>query len=744
MSAFGRSVRRVEDAALLAGSEKFVDDQESAREASHLVVLRSAFAHSGVRLGSVPHGAGVTMALGAHDVGHLAWPQLLAHLPPVRPLAGETVRYQGEPIAAVVADTRRAGLDAIAGIDVDYDVRPAAATVAKAVAPDAPLVYPELGTNIAYTDESSREPGGSRPGTVVLRRDLIVPRIAPGMLECRAFLAVPDGSGLTVYAGHQNAHKLRDELATLLDLDADAIRVIAPAVGGGFGAKSSFYPEYALAAFAALESGKPVKFIESRSENLLLTAHGRAQTQRVEVTADGSGRLLALDVEVDADFGASADIQRWCIALTRRMLSGAYDIAEIGWRMRGVLTHTPPVGAFRGAGRPEAAYLVERVVDEVARHLDLDPVAVRRANFIAATDFPHETPTGVTYDSGDYEASLDAAVELAGYDEWVDKRDRRRADGDRLQLGVGVATCVEMTAGGGEFAAVSIDIAGEVVVHTGTSPHGQGHATAWAQLVAEALGVPLERISVVHGDTRRVPRGGGTSGSRSASLGGSSVSLAANRLAERLRDLAAAALEAAPEDIRLDDGRARVVGTDVAVSLGALAASEHGGSLRQEEVFEAPGQTFPFGSVVCVVEVDVETGEVHVISYTSVDDCGTVINPLLVEGQINGGMLQGMSLALREESRFDGDGMLLSGNLTTYHLPQAREMPSAATRRTETPSPNNPLGVKGVGELGTTGATPAVANATIDALAGLGVDTGSLQIPFTPDRVWTAVREVAR
>lgn len=724
---------------MLNGSARFVDDQEVARDALHLVVVRSAFAHALVRLGALRLRRGVAAALGPDDVSHLRWAQLLPELPHLRPLAAGIARYQGEPLAAVIAESPREGRDAAMGVDVDYEVLPASVDVSSALGRGAPLVYERLGSNVVFRDDSDERPKSPRPGSISVRREFTVPRIAPGMLECRAFLAVPNGAGLTVYASHQNAHKLRDELAEVLDLSSSDVAVVTPAVGGGFGSKSSFYPEYALAGFAALELGRPVKYIETRSENLMLAAHGRGQVQRVVAAAERSGRLLSLDVEVDADFGAAADIQRWCIALTRRMLSGAYRIPRITWRMRGVLTHTAPLGAFRGAGRPEAAYLTERIVDELARKMSLDPVQLRLANFIDPGAFPYESPSGVSYDSGAYAAALGAAVEHGGYRTWTAERDTRREQGAARRLGVGVASYVEMTAAGREYAAVTLDGSGRARVRTGTSPHGQGHETAWGQVVADELGISPAHVSVAHGDTREIPRGGGTSGSRSAALGGSAAAVAAGRLADRLRELAAARLEAAVEDIRLEDGFARVAGTDIGVSLSALVADTRAGSISEEEDFEAPGQTFPFGSSVCVVELDTETAEVTVKAYTSVDDCGRVINPLLVEGQIDGGRLQGISLALREQVRYDEYGSLLSGNLTTYGMPSAREAPEAVTLRTETPTPNNPLGLKGVGELGTTGATPAVANAVVDALAGLGADTRHLQIPFTPDRVFNAL-----
>jgi carbon-monoxide dehydrogenase large subunit len=563
------------------------------------------------------------------------------------------------------------------------------------------------------------------------------------MLECRAVTAVPDGRGVTVYVGHQNGHKLQRELVAVLDLEPGDVRIVVPEVGGGFGAKSALYPEYVLAAYAALCLGHPVKYIETRTENMLVTTHGRGQTQRVEIGAMGDGTLTALRAEIDVDFGAAADLQRWCAALTRHMLSGAYRIPRIEWSVRGVLTHTAPLGPFRGAGRPEAAYLVERAVDEVAAELGMDPAAVREANFIAPNDFPYQTGTGATYDSGAYATAMRAALDIGGYEEWRRLQAERRAGGDGTLIGIGIASYVELAAGGEEYAAVAVADDGTVEVRTGTSPHGQGHHTAWAQLAAERVGVAMEAVTVSHGDTAVVPRGGGTSGSRSAAVGGSAVAAAADRVAARLRDLAADRLEASSHDIRLDGGRAAVAGTDVTVTIADLVA-DAGGSVAAEEVFASGGQNFPFGTHLCVVEVTPGSGEVTVVGHVAVDDCGRVLNPLLVEGQIHGGVMQGVSYALAEEARFDEDGQPQTTGLHTYRIPAVAQMVPLTSRRTETPSPVNPLGMKGVGESGITGATPAVANAVFDALRPLGVGEDRLTMPFTPDRVWAAVTEGGR
>jgi aerobic carbon-monoxide dehydrogenase large subunit len=729
-------MRRVEDESLLTGRAPFTDDLQAARDAAHLVVVRSPFAHAEVRLGTPPAGAFVIVP---DDVPHLTWPHLLPGPPPRHALASGRTRFVGEAVAAIVADDPRRGRDLASEFDVDFEPLEASTTVERALEPGAPLVFEEMGTNVAYHDESESDPELFADADVVLERTFRQPRLAPGMLECRAVLAVPDGRGrLTVYVGHQNAHKFHGELVRTFGLPSEDIRVVLPNVGGAFGAKGPLYGEYLLTVWAALQTGRPVKFIETRSENLLLTVHGRGQTQRVRAGVTRDGRVTALRADIVGELGAALDSQRWCLGSTRVMLSGAYRIPRIEWDVRGVLTHTPPIGAFRGAGRPEAAYLAERLMDEVARELDLDPRVVRERNFIESDAFPYVLPTGGTYDSGDYRKAFDLALERFEYDT---RRARQLAasPADRRRTGVGVAAYVEMSAIGEEYGAVAIREDGSVFVRTGTSPHGQGHYTSWTQLVSDQLGVDPADVTVVHGDTAIVPRGHGTFGSKSSSLGGSAVDIAAQKVADVLRRMAAEYLEVAPEDVVLKGGSAEVVGVPSSgVTLAALAA-DAGGEIAAEHDFVGKGQNHPYGTHACEVEVDTETGEVKILRYVAVDDSGKLINPLIVEGQLHGGIMQGVSHALAEEVRFDENGQLLNGSLATYPLPTMAAAPEIDGRRIEAPSPTNPLGVKGVGESGITGATAAVANAVYAALAPLGIGEDELPMPFTPVKVWTAV-----
>lgn len=737
MTSFGRSVSRVEDADLLVGRARFLDDLPASRDALHLKVLRSPFAHATFTIDSLPEAPDADLFT-YPDVAHLEWDHLLAGPPSHHPIAHDRTRYVGEAVAAVVcADPQRA-LDLLGEIWVDYEPLSASTTVEAALASDAPLVHASLGTNIIYSDESDHDPDIFAGADMVVERVFTNPRMAPGMLEPRTVLAVPDEGGLTVYVGHQNPHGLRKQLLKIFDSAVDDIRVVAPEVGGAFGAKGGLYPEYVLTAHAALVTGRPVKFIETRSENLAVTSHGRGQIQRVAAGVRSDGTLVGLRVEVDADFGAAIDAQRWSVLLTRLMLSGAYHIPRIEWAIRGVLTHTAPVGVFRGAGRPEAAYLIERMIDEIARELDLDPAVVRQRNFIAVDMFPYETGTDATYDSGNYGEALRIALDIASYDTLRKEQSDATGNGDRTLMGIGIASYVELTAGGEEYAEVDLDDTGQVTVKTGTSPHGQGHDTTWAQLVADQLGVPIGRTTVIHGDTAKVPRGSGTMGSRSAVLGGSSVWAAADEVATVLRNTAAELLEAAPQDIRLEDGRATVVGSDIGVGFDTLVA-QHGGHITATNVFKEPAQTYPFGTHICALTIDTTTGEIEIIRYVAVDDCGRVINPAIVEGQLHGGILQGVSQALREVVRYDESGFLLTGNFSSYPIPDVAMAVPVTSVRTETPSPLNPLGLKGVGESGVTGATPAVANAVYDALADRGIGEETLTMPFTPDRVWTAL-----
>ncbi len=729
-----QTLPRSEDRELLTGRARFLDDLDVARFALLLGVVRSPFPHAEVHRRSPVAFSGTELIQFA-DVAHLQWAQLLPAVPPLTPLAGDRARYVGHPVAAVLAEDRTVLFDALNDVNVTFEPLPASVTVAEALAPDAPLVYEEMTGNIVWNDESESDPRRFDAVDYELRRTFVNPRVAPAMMECRGVVAVPEeGGGVTVYVSHQNPHKLRNEIATIFDLDPALVRVVVPQVGGAFGAKSPLYPEYVLSVHAALRSGRPVKYVETRSENLAVTTQGRGQVQRIRLGASRDGRLQALRVEIDADFGAAVDIQRWCVMLSRYMLSGAYRIPHIEWSIRGVLTHTAPVGAFRGAGRPEAAYLIERAMDELARDLAIDPAEIRRTNFIRPDEFPYETGTGVTYDSGAYQTALDAALDRIGYS------DVRRRDPEQGRVhGVGIACYVQMAAGGEEYADVAIDADGRVLVHTGTLPHGQGHETTWAQITAAVLGVAFDRVKVNYGDTAAVPRGGGTSGSRSTPLGGSAVHLAAGEVAKRLRDLAARRLEAPEENIRLEDGRAVVAGTDTGVDLATLVA-DHGAPIMASHVFAGSSQNFPFGTHVCLIEMDPDTGEVEVADYVEVDDCGEVIDPRIVEGQLLGGTLQGISYALAEAGLFDWGGEMSGGDQGAFHIPTIGAAPMVRCARTETPSPINPLGVKGVGESGITGAVPAVANAVHDALAKLGVHDPEVQVPFTPGRVWAVIQ----
>jgi carbon-monoxide dehydrogenase large subunit len=737
MTSFGRSVSRIEDADLLTGRALFGDDLPAAAEALHLKILRSPFAHASINIDSIPPSDDARIFT-YDDVAHLTWKQLLSGPPELRALAHDKVRYVGEPIAAVVSGDSQRGLDILGQIDIDFDPLPAVAHIGDAVMPDAPLVYESLGTNVVYRDESEHDPSLFTDADIVVDRVLQNHRIAPGMMETRAIIAVPNDRSLTVYVGHQSAHKLKREILDIFGSAVTDVRVVVPEVGGAFGAKVSLYPEYILAVHAALVTGRPVKFIETRAENLAVTAHGRGQVQRVQIGARHDGTVVGLKASIDVNFGAAIDNQRWAAALTRRLLSGAYRIPRIEWDIRGVLTHTAPTGAFRGAGRPEAIYLVERIMDELARELTLDPALIRKRNFIAVEDFPYATGTDATYDSGNYGAALEIALEAGQYKELrKDQADSIEHPNGRL-IGVGLSSYVELTAGGEEYAEVDLDENGHLTVRTGTSPHGQGHHTTWSQLAAERLGLPVESTTVIHGDTDAVPQGGGTSGSRSAVLGGSAVAAAADAVAELIREAAAQHLEAAPQDIQLNDGRASVVGSDIGVDYITLIAAK-GGRIAATEIFTEAALTYPFGSHLCAVSIDTATGEVEVLRYVAVDDCGKVINPAIVEGQLHGAVLQGVSHALSEAVIYDRSGQLLNGNFAAYAIPNIDASVTMTSLRTETPSPLNPLGLKGVGESGITGSTPAVANAVFDALAHLGIGEETLTMPFTPTKVWSSL-----
>ncbi len=668
-------------------------------------------------------------------------------------LAEDVVHYVGEPIAMVAATSLAEAIDAAEQVVVDYEPLPAVVDVDAAAAPGAPAIT--RGTsNVAVT-----LPGTVPDEEIFARAALVLEatfdnqRVAVAPLEGNVLLVEPDGDGLLVHASSQAPHLVRDMLAPLVGLRTDQVQLVSPATGGGFGAKSVAEHEMVAVAALARRLGRPVRWKQTRSENLA-TSHGRAQRQRVRLAADDHGRLLALHADIVGDGGGYPAVGAYLPMLTQRMLAGVYAVPAVTSTACAVATNTAPTTAFRGAGRPEAACLVERAIDIVAAELGLDPVEIRRRNLVPADAFPYTTPTGAVYDSGDYEAALDKALVVAGYDALRAEQAARRARADRRLLGIGVAVYVEASAGAGpsEHADIEVHADGSATVRVGTFGHGQGHHTTMAQIASDVLQVPVDRIRVIDGDTRLVARGEGTYSSRSVQVGGTTVHLCAQQVVARARALAAALLEANPDDIVLDAAGfsvagvpARAIGWAEVVAAaererpasGRPASEPAWRALAEQTDWTRPAPTYPFGAHVAVVEVDADTGKVTLVRHVAVDDCGTIINPLLATGQVHGGIAQGAAQALFEAVRYDADGNLLTGTFLDYAIPSAAELPFFETDHTVTPTPINPLGAKGIGESGTTGATPAVNNAVVDALAHLGVR--HLEMPCTPERVWHAL-----
>ena len=660
------------------------------------------------------------------------------------PLAKGKVRFVGDIVAAVAAETRTAAVDAAELVVVDYEPLPAVVDPEAATEPGAPLQFEAVGTNVAA---GSREPGDDDPlagAEVVVRGRFENQRMAVVPMEGNAIAVVPGGDDLTVYVGTQMPHGWRNQAVQMFGLDPARLRVVAPHVGGAFGGKAGVAPEHAVAVAVALRLGRPVKWVESRSENLVAMPHGRGQVQYVELGLRRDGTIVGLRCRILGDGGAYAGFGGGLAGWTTKLMAqGPYRIPRIGYDVATVVTNTTPMGAFGGAGRPEAAAFLERILDMAADELGLDPAEIRRRNFLPPEAFPHKTLMGATYDSGDYDAALTGALRLAGYDALRAEQAERRRRGGRMLLGIGMAAYVEVTAGGNsqEWGSVEVGTDGTVTVKAGTSAHGQGHATAFAMLVADRLGVPLEAVRFVQSDTALVPTGGGTGGSRSLQLGGNAVAGAAEAVLSAARALAAQLLEASEGDIVLTDGgRLGVAGVPArALSWAELATAgeKQGTPLVAEQDFTQPGATFPFGAHVAVVEVDAETGLVRPVRHVAVDDCGRILNPLLVTGQQHGGIAQGIGQALWEAVAYDADGNPLTATLAEYGLPSAAEFPSFETSGTETPTPHNPLGAKGIGESGTVGSMPAVQNAVIDALSHLGVR--HIDTPLSPERVWRAI-----
>jgi carbon-monoxide dehydrogenase large subunit len=746
-SILGNPVRRLEDPRILLGGARYVADLELPG-ALTATFVRSTMAHArlvGIDTESAAKMPGVVGVYTAEDLGLPDIPAF-AMAPPAMaraPLAKGTVRFVGEPVAVVVAETAEQAVDAAGEVVVDYDPLPAVADAEAALADGAPLLYPDHGSNLAVEFDFGRVPDVFDGADTVVSGRIRNQRLAPVPLEVNAAAAVPgDDDGLTLWVSNQHPFGVRDPLADNLGIPAAKVRVACPAVGGGFGAKIGLYAEYAVIAAAARRLGRPVRWVETRSESMTSLVHGRGQVQHIEVGAKRDGTIVGLRGHVIADAGAYPAIGVFLPSLTRMMSSGVYSIPKIDVKASVVVTNTVTVGAYRGAGRPEAAALIERAVDMVAAELGLDAVEVRRKNLIPKFDTPHTTVVGATYDVGDYAAALDEVLRLAGYDQLRADQKARRERGDRTALGIGVSVYVEVTGAGPvpEFGSVEVHPDGSATAQTGTSPHGQGHETAFAQIVSSVLGVPMEKVRVVHSDTDAVPEGQGTYGSRSLQLGGSSNFVASENVLTMAKERAATLLEANPDDVVLfEDGRFGVAGTPArSVGWDRLAGGDDG-PLRSEAKHPQSAQTYPFGAHVAVVEVDTETGGVNLLRMVAVDDAGRILNPLLAEGQVHGGLAQGIAQALFEEMSYDDEGTPLSATLADYLMPSAAELPSYETTHTHTPTPLNPLGAKGIGESGTIGSTPAVQNAVVDAVAHLGVR--HIDMPLSPERVWRAIQE---
>lgn len=741
-SILGSAVRRREDPRLVTGTGNYVDDVP-APGCLHAAFVRSPYAHATIRAidtGSAAAASGVAAVYTALDLD--LRPRLangfIADTLARPPLAAGRVRFVGDMVVAVMAETRAQAVDAAQLVEVDYEPLPVVATVEQAAADRPPLLFPDHGSNVAFEVASTADGDVLEAADVVVRQRMLNQRLAAVPLETNAVLAVPEGGRLTVHCSTQSPFQVRDAIADALGVSEDDVRCIAPDVGGGFGAKIAVYPEHVVVAAAAKRLGRPVKFVETRSENMVAMTHGRAQVQDVELGARRDGTLVGLRVRVMADAGAYPEQGAILPMLTGQMASGVYRIPAIDFDARSYATNTTPVASYRGAGRPEATALVERAMDLLAAELRMDPAELRRKNLLPPEEFPYTTPTGATYDSGDYARALDEALRLAGYKELRAEQRRRRDAGHPCRLGIGLSCYVEVTALGSptEFAAAEVTSDGRFIVKVGTTANGQGHETAFAMVAAEQLSVPMELIDVVEGDTDRVARGDGTSGSRSLQLGGSAVVEACAALIERAKDVAARLLEADAADIEARDGGFGVVGVPGRVVTWTELAQAEPDLSGQADFFGET--TYPFGAHVAVVEVDGDTGEVRLLRHVAVDDCGTIINPKLAEGQVQGGIAQGAAQALFEEVVFDGEGNPRSASLLDYSVPTMNELPLFETAHTVTPTPNNPLGAKGIGESGTIGSTPAVWNAVIDALAADGVR--HLDMPATPEKVWRALQ----
>jgi carbon-monoxide dehydrogenase large subunit len=778
----GKARTRKEDQRLITGRSRYTDSI-SLTGMLHLAMVRSPFAHAkitGVDVTAASSAEGVIAVLTGADVADTqgglpnAWPIVPDQKTPNHPsIAVDTVNFAGEIVAAVIARSPQAARDAAELVDVDYEELEPVLDLAEA-ATDAAVIHADLGTNVSahfVFDSAQAGTGGDvdaaieqtrADGGVVVERTLRQNRLIPAFMEPRSWVCDPTGEQIVLYASTQIPHVLRVLLALTLGISESKLRIIAPDVGGGFGGKLQVNPEEVIVLLAAQRLGKPVKYTETRSESMVAGHHGRDQIQKLTMSATRDGTITGFKVELLADMGAYLAVLGGGVpALGAFMFNAIYKIPAYRFDLTTVFTNKTWTDAYRGAGRPEATFGVERMLDELAAELSMEPLELREKNWITHSEFPFTTVSGLQYDSGNYEAATAKAKELFGYDELRAEQQRRREAGDPVQLGIGISTFTEMcglapsrilgslayAAGGWEAASIRMLPTGKVEVVTGSTPHGQGHETAWSQIVADQLGVPFEDVEVLHGDTQIAAKGMDTYGSRSLVVGGQAVINAAQKVIEKAKPLAAHLLEASVDDLDFVGGKFTVKGTDTSMSMPELAFAAFAAhnlpdgmepSLDSEATFDPVTFSFPHGTHLCAMEVDTETGMVKLRKYVCVDDIGNVVNPLIAEGQVHGGLVQGIAQAMFEDAVFDEQGTLVSGSFVDYLVPSAADLPHFDTAMTTTPSTTNTLGVKGVGEAGTIASTPAIVNGAIDAVRHLGVK--DLPMPLSPWAVWKALQ----
>lgn len=764
----GAPIKRREDPRLIQGLSHYVDDIKLVGTL-HCAFLRSDYAHAAIN--SIDTSAakelpGVVTVITAEDLGEVGGIPCGAEIPDLKvpdhpALAVGRVRFVGEPVAAVVATDAYIARDALDLIEVDYEELPAVTDLDKAVEADSPLIYDDFGDNIGFAmplEAGDADAAFAEADHVVSQR-FVNQRLVPNAMETRGVLAeyLPGEGTLTVWSSTQVPHILKTQLSLIVNVPEQKVRVIAPEVGGGFGSKLNVYPEEVVVSYLAIQLRKPVKWTEKRTENFTTTIHGRDQVNYVDVAVNNDGTITGIRAKILADLGASYQLLTPLIpTLTNLMIVGCYKIPNVQIELIGVLTNKMATDAYRGAGRPEATYIIERMVDLAASAVGMDAKDIRFKNFPQPTEFPLEIPTGIIYDSGNYQESFNKALGIVDYDGLRAQQAQLREQGRYLGIGIstyaeicGMGPSIAMPAGGWESSTVRVEPTGKITVLTGVSPHGQGQETTFAQMIADEFGVDIDDVVVIHGDTGRQPYGIGTFGSRATAVGGTAMVIAAGQVKEKMAKFAAHLMEANPDDLVFGDGQIFVEGSpDQSIDFAAIALEAHVAKnlppdttpgLEATHFFEPSNFTYPFGAHIAVVEVDADTGEIDIQRYVCVDDIGNIINPLVVAGQVHGGIAQGLGQALYEGAVYDESGQLLTGSFMDYAVPKATQVPHFETDHTVTPSPVNPMGVKGVGEAGTIGSTPCMVNAVVDALSPFGVK--DIEMPLMPNRVWQAIQD---